>query len=195
MDDAVVRAHRRRAGPHFVVERVGRRRVRRIRFVAHVVVAVDLDQADLAQLAFADHAVAGFDQVRRRPPLRADLHHALVFPRGRQHGFTFDHVHADRLLAPDVGAGFYRVDHRQRVPVVGRADKHDVQVFLRQHLAVVAVGAGLLVRCLPLRDKILRVGQHARIHVAERDYFDGIHLNEPKQIALPIPSAPDQPDA
>ena len=41
--------------------------------VPHVVVAIDFDQADLAELAFADDAVAGLDQVGRAAALGADL--------------------------------------------------------------------------------------------------------------------------
>ena len=49
------------------------------------------------------------------------------------------HIDADRLLAVDVGPGFAGGDHRQGVPVVGRADEDDVEVLLLEHLAVVAV--------------------------------------------------------
>ena len=81
--------------------------------------------------------VARFDQVRRAAALRADLHHALILARRGQHRLAFGHIHADRLLAVDIAAGLYRLDHRQRMPVVGRRDQDDVQVLLAQHLAVV----------------------------------------------------------
>ena len=49
----VVRPHRGRPGPHLVVEVSGGLRVGRVAVGTHVVVAVDLDQADLAELALA----------------------------------------------------------------------------------------------------------------------------------------------
>ena len=59
-----------------------------------------------------------------------DLHHAAVPARGGEHGLALDHVDADRLLDVDVGPGPHGLDHRQRVPVVGRRDEHDVEVAL-----------------------------------------------------------------
>ena len=54
MDQRVVGPHRRGAGPHLVVEVVGRRRRRAGSRVARMlVVAVDLDRPTLAELAFA----------------------------------------------------------------------------------------------------------------------------------------------
>ncbi len=108
MHQRVVRPHRRGPGPHLVIE-VGRRRdVGRILARAHVVVAVDLDQADGPELAFADDAIARGDQVRRAAPLRADLHDAVVFARGGEHRLPFGDVHADRLLHVDVRARLRR---------------------------------------------------------------------------------------
>ena len=46
VDQRVVGPQRRRAGPHLVVEVLGRRRVGRIAAGPHVVVAADLDVAD-----------------------------------------------------------------------------------------------------------------------------------------------------
>ena len=102
-----------------------------------MIVTVDLHESDLAELAFLDDPVAGLDEVRRAAPLGADLDDPLVLAGGGDHGLTLDHVDADRLLHIDVGAGLDGGDHRQGVPVVGRGDQDDVQVFLRQHLAVV----------------------------------------------------------
>ena len=101
---------------------------------AHVVVAVDLDEADLAELAFLDDPVAGLDEVRRAAALRADLHDAAVLAGGGEHRLALDHVHADRLLHVDVGPGLDGGDHGQRVPVVGRGDEDDVEVLLGEHL-------------------------------------------------------------
>ena len=111
---------------------------------------------------------ARFDQVRRAAPLRADLHDALVLARGGEHRLAFDDIDADGLLAVDIRAGFDRRDHVQRVPVIGRADQHDVEIFLLQHLAIIAVEARLLFRDLARRDDLRRVGKHLLIDVAER---------------------------
>ena len=98
-----------------------------------MVVAIDLDQTDLAELAFLDDPVAGFDEVGRAAALRSHLHHALVLARGGDHGLAFDHIDADRLLHVDIGAGLDGGDHGQGVPVVGRGDQDDVEVLLREH--------------------------------------------------------------
>ena len=45
--------------------------------VSHMVIAIDLDQADLAELALAHDPVAGLDQVGRAAALGADLHDPL----------------------------------------------------------------------------------------------------------------------
>ena len=62
MDDRIVGPHRGRAGPHLVVEVFGRRTVGRVGIISHVIIAIDLDQADLAELALADDPVAGLDR-------------------------------------------------------------------------------------------------------------------------------------
>ena len=144
-----------------------------LRLVAHVIVAADFHQPDLAEFALAHDAVPCFHQVRCAAPLRADLYHAVVFARGGEHGLAFHHVHADRLLAVDMGAGLDGGDHRQRVPVVGRAHQDDIQIFLGEHGAVVAEGARLLVRCLAHGHHFRGFGEHAAIHVAERDHLHG----------------------
>ena len=89
---------------------------------AHVVIAVDLGHADLAKQAGLHDPVAGFHEVRRAAPLRADLHGAVVLAGRVEHGFPLHHVDADRLLHVDIRAGLDRRDHRQGMPVVGRGD-------------------------------------------------------------------------
>ena len=69
-----------------------------------MVVAADLDEADLAELAFLDDAVARLDEVRRAAALRADLHDALVLARRGEHRLALDDVDADRLLDIDIDA-------------------------------------------------------------------------------------------
>ena len=159
MDALVERPHRRRAGPHLVVEVFRRRLVGRVADAAPAV-AIGLHQPDPAQAAFLDQ-FARLEQVRRAAPLRAHLHHPLVLARRRHHGLAFDHVHADRFLHIDVGPGLHRRDHRQRMPVIRRGDQHDVQVLLLEHFAVIAVGARFLLRKLAAGHDVGRLGQHA----------------------------------
>ena len=192
--DRVIRTHRSRAGPHLPVEVVGRVRVRRIRIVAHVIVAIDLDHRDLAELPLADDLVARLDQVGRAPALGAHLDDALVFPRRGQHGLALGHVHADRLLDVDVGPGFDGGDHRQRVPVVGRGDQDDVQVLLLEHLAIVGIGARGLLRGLARGGHLGGMGEHLLVDVAEGNDLDRSDLDQPEQVGLAVPAGADQPD-
>ena len=149
----------------------------------------------MPELALADDAVARVDQVRRAAPLRADLHDALVLARRGEHRLAFDDVDADRLLDVDVGPGLDGRDHRQRVPVVGRADQHDVEVLLLEHLAIVAVGARRLLRRLPRRDQLGGLGEHPAVDIAQRDDLDRRDLDQPEEVGLAVPAGADQADA
>ena len=140
--------------------------------------------------------VAGLDQVRRAAALRADLHDALVLAGGGEHRLALDHVHADRLLHVDVGPGLDGGDHRQGVPVVGRADQDDVEVLLLEHLAVVAVGPRLLLR----RSAAAATSSAASASIFlstshSDDDLDRRDLDEAEQVALAVPAAADQADA
>ena len=74
-------------------------------------------------VAVGAQSLAGLHQVGSAAPLGAQLHYALVFSRGGDHGLALDDVHADRLLHVDIGAGLDGGDHRQCVPVIGRGDR------------------------------------------------------------------------
>ncbi len=134
------------------------------------------------------------DEVWRAAALHPDLHDAFVLPRRRQHCLAFADVDADRLLDVDIGAGLDCLDHRQRMPVVGRRDEDDVEVLLREHLAVVAVGARGLFRRLARGDLGGGIGEHAGIDVTERDHLDGRDLQQPEQVAFAVPPRADQSD-
>ena len=103
----VVWPQRRGAGPGLIVEVLRRLRYRRVQVRAHVVVAVHLGHADLAEQAGLRDLLARFHQVRRAAPLRADLHDALVLACRVEHRLAFHHIDADRLLHVDVRAGFH----------------------------------------------------------------------------------------
>ncbi len=132
-----------------------------------MVVAVNLDQADLAELALLDDLVAGVDQVRRAAPLGADLDDALVLPGGGDHRLALDDIDANRFLHVHVNARLDGGDHGQGVPVVWRGDEDDVEVLLLEHVAVVVVGARLLLGGLPRRHDVGGVGEHLLVHVAQ----------------------------
>ncbi len=158
-------------------------------------VTVNLDQPDLAQFAFFNDLVARFDQVWRAPALRADLHDAVVLTRGVDHRLTLGHVNADRLLHVDIEPGFDGRDHRQGVPVVGRGDEDEIEVFFRQHLTIIAIEARRLLRLLPRGDDLARLGEHFLVDVAERDDLDGRDLDQPEQVGFAIPAGADQTHA
>ena len=124
-----------------------------------VVPAADLADAPAATVADVLRHVAA----RHRAPLGAELHHAAVAARGLHCPAALDHCHRERLLAVDVLARLARVDGVERVPVVGRADDHSVNVLPVEELAVVVV-------CLrPLPRDAMGVPQPALVHVAHGD--------------------------
>jgi hypothetical protein len=159
-----------------------------------VVVAVDLDEANVSEVSFADHAVARVYQMRRAAALHADLHDAFVLARRRMHRLPLDDIHAQGFLDPDIGTRPHRFDHRQRMPVIRRDDKHDVEVALAQHLAIVGEGARRLARYLTRGNECRRIGQHVSIHVAQRHDLDRRNLDQAQQIGLAVPTSADEAD-
>ena len=113
------------------------------------------------------------------------------------HRLAFDHVHADRLLHLDVGPGLDGRDHRQGVPVVGRADQDDVEVLLLEH----APGSRrrsprLLLGLLPLGDDVGGLGEHLscprRTATTTSTGATWIRRN---RSTLAVPAAADEADA
>ena len=158
-------------------------------------VTAHLDVTDFPEQAGFDDLLLRVDEMRRAFALRADLDYALVPARGVEHGFALAHVPADRFLAIDIRARFHRGDGVQRVPMVRRADQHDVEVLLLEHLAVIAVSARLFFGLLALAGDLDGLGQHVFVRIADRDDLDRRDLNEPPQIALAVPAGADQPHA
>ena len=158
-----------------------------------MVIAVNFDEPDLAELTLADDSVAGFDQVRRAAALGADLHDALMLTGSGQHGLAFGHIDADRLLHIDIGASLDGRDHRQGVPVIGRRDQDDIQVFFLEHFAIIAIGARSFFGRLAVRDHVGGAGQHLLVDVTERHDLDRRDLEQANQVALAIPAAADRP--
>jgi hypothetical protein len=74
----------------------------------------------------------------------------------------------------------------------GVADQHDVQVFLLEHPAVVAVGPRLLLRGLAAGHHLGRRGQHLPVHVAEGNDLHRLDLHQADQVDLAVPAGADQ---
>jgi len=75
--------------------------------------------------------------------LRTHLHHALVLARGGHHLVTFENVMARWLFHVHVFARLAGPDRRQRMPVIGRGDRHRIDVFRFEHRAHVFKLLGL----------------------------------------------------
>jgi hypothetical protein len=133
--------------------------------------------------------------MRRAAALGADLHHASVFAGGGQHRLALQHIHARRFLAVNVRPGFARFDHGQGVPVIGRGDQDDIQILLLEHGAIVRVRPRLPFGELARGHQVRGVAQHGFVHVAQRDDFNGCHLDQAEEINLAIPAATDEADA
>ena len=124
--------------------------------------------------------------------LRADLHDAFVFAGGGEHRLAFDDIDADRLLTVDVDAGLHGLDHGEGMPVIGRADQHDVEIFFLQHLAVIVVGARLFLRSWRVATMIGRIGKHLLVDIAKGHDFDGRDLNQAEEVGFAVPAGADQ---
>ena len=92
-------------------------------------------------------------------------------------------------------ARFHGLDHGERVPVIRRRDQDNVQILLAQHLAVVGIGARLLLRLLAAGDDVGRFGQHLLSTSHKRNHLDRRDLNQPQQIGLAVPARADQAHA
>ena len=83
--------------------------------------------------------VHGIAEMRRAALLRAHLDDAIVAARGVDHDAALADGERERLFDVDVLARLARHDRRQRVPVIGRADDHRVDVLAIEDAAEVAV--------------------------------------------------------
>ena len=80
-------------------------RIRRVPPGPHVIIAANLDIADLTEPALFDDPVASFDQMRGTAPLHVHLHDPLVLSGCSKHGLSLDDIHADGFLDIPVFAG------------------------------------------------------------------------------------------
>ena len=118
-----------RPAPQIVVERRGDRQ-RLGAFADRVARLVGergrvLDLAEVPGFEPAGHLGVAADGAA----LRADLHEAVVFPRGADHLPALPDEVRERLLAIDLAAGLAGPDRRQGVPILHRGHRHRVEVF------------------------------------------------------------------
>ena len=73
--------------------------------------------------------------------------------------------------------------------------RHDVEVLLLEHLAVVAVEPRPLLATSAAGDDVGRLGELLLVDVAQRDDLDRRDLDQAEQVALAVPAAADQADA
>jgi len=78
MRQTIVRAQRRRSGPHLIIEEVGNRLYRWIGVFAHVVITTNIHMADLAQQTGIHDVLLGLNQVGCALALGPNLHHTAV---------------------------------------------------------------------------------------------------------------------
>jgi hypothetical protein len=76
--------------------------------------------------------------------------------------------------------------------MIGRGDQHDFGALFGNQLAIIAIRLRALLRALPLRNQIRRLGNHATVDVAQRDDVYGRDLNQVKKIRLAVPATTDQ---
>ena len=89
------------------------------------------------------HELHGLGEQRAAAPLRSNLDDPVVAPRRLDHAATFDDVVADGLFDVDVLAGLAGPDGHERVPVIGRGDRHGIDVAVVEHAPEIGFRGGL----------------------------------------------------
>ena len=78
--------------------------------------------------------------------------------------------------------------------MVGRADQHDIEILLLQHLAIIGEGARLLLRCLPRRDHVGRLARASALSTSQSDTTStGATWIRRNRSALPYQPVPIRP--
>ena len=142
--------------------------------------------------------------MRTAAPLRAGGDDAVVPPRGLDHLPALDDVVADRLLDVDVLARLAGEDRHERVPVIGRGNRHRIDVAVVEHAA--EVGLGLGAAAVLLLDEGQRVLEVALVDVHDvrdadvRDHRQVLVVilsasaGGPGRMALVVAAQPDDRD-
>ena len=80
--------------------------------------------------------------------------------------------------------------------MIGRADEHDIEIALLEHVAIVVIEAGTLLRNFwRMAARSAACGELLGIDIAERHDLDRRDLYHPEQIRLAVPAAADQAEA
>ena len=176
MDPLLGVVNLRRAAQPLVVLQVGWNRLARVIGPGGIDRQADLDPADLADAAGADQLTREAE-LRGRALLAADLHDATGFGNEVAQQDSLCHGHGEGLLDVHILSGEDGGGHELRMPVIGCADDHRIQVRMHQQLAVVGIQADVGRRAagLPVirRHLLLAVGHAPRIQIAHRDIIGG----------------------
>ena len=166
------RPDRRRAAPEVVIDR---RRYGGGGFdltdrvtgpIGHGVGASDRSERAAAQV-LADRADHGAGA-----PLGADLHDAIVFPRGGDHLAALPDVVGERFLHVDVLAGLAGPHRGQGMPMIGSDNHRSVDRLIVEHAAEVGVGRNRFTAFFELGDATV---EDRPIDVAKRGDADAGH--------------------
>ena len=125
----------------------------------------DLNLPDASKFAGIDDEFLSVQEVRRAATLHPDLDDGVVLARRFEHRLAFANVDSDRLLHVNVASRLDRGDRRERVPMIRRSDKNDVESAFGEHLAIV-VERFRLPSVLTFRDAAFRVLERVAIDVA-----------------------------
>ena len=120
--------------------------------------------------------------------MNAHLHHPVVPPRRLHHRAPLGDDERERLLDVDILAGRARVDHLQRMPVVGRVDDDGVDVGPFEERG--SRGSGR--RAAGLRRG---EGHVRRVDVAERRHLDVLVGEERVEHLVAAVAEADEADA
>ena len=115
--------------------------IRRGRLDSTRTVGKGADHADLAGTPFLEKFHPA-DVVRADAAVHAYLHGALIRPRRLHHRPALEDGVAGRLFDKDVRTRLDAGDALEGVPMIRGRDDRDLDLFLLQHLPVVAVGRG-----------------------------------------------------
>ena len=142
---------------------------------------------DLAGVAFFDPG-EGFLLRSVGAALSAGLHDTIVFPRGFYAFAAFEHIVRDWLFHIDILSGLTRPDRDERVPMVGRRSRDDVDIFVLQQLTDVSIGLDVMTFIfLPVGRRF----EDLRVAIAERGQPHPFHAAKGADVAAPAAAKAD----
>jgi len=122
--------------------------------------------------------------------VRADLNNSAGVTRRLHHGTALVNGVTDRLFDVDVSARFHRLNHRQRMPVIGGSHDRDLRLLLGEHFTEILI----LLRLVSAQLRHLGCGrvELVLINVAHSDYFGLPGCNRRPQNIHSPPACPDE---